>query len=76
MTSLLVHQAPGVTTGRRPGLFRRIASRVVDWLLAPGICELDARTLADIGASQTLRAQAELREAWRRMDTQHRWTGL
>ena len=72
MTTLNVCNVPGVTTGRRPSLLRR----AIAWLLEPGICELDMRTLADIGASQTLRAQAELREAWRRRLDPGRWHGL
>jgi hypothetical protein len=72
MTTISFQKVPGVTTGRRPGLFQRFAA----WLTEPGIHELDARTLADIGASQTLRAQAELREAWRHGFGPDRWHGL
>ena len=72
MTTLTVCKVPGVTTGRRPGLLQRIAA----WLTEPGLHELDARTLADIGASQTLRAQAELRAAWRQRLEPERWRGL
>lgn len=73
MTSTFSIRPPrDATTGRATRLLERLAA----WLTAPGVRDLDARTLADIGASQTLRAQAELRESWRVLDTPNRWTGL
>ncbi len=72
MTTLPVCNVPGITRGRRRSLLRR----AVAWFLEPGIGELDARTLADIGASQTLRAHAEWRAAWRRGLDPARWHGL
>ena len=72
MTTLSIRPAPGVTTGRP----RSLARRVFAWLTAPSLHELDTRMLADIGASQTLRAQAELREAWRETAGTSRWHGL
>ena len=72
MTTLSIRPAPGVTTGQP----RSLARRIFAWLTAPSLHELDTRTLADIGASQTLRAQAELREAWRETAGTSRWHGL
>jgi hypothetical protein len=46
----------------RPGLFARLAALY----MKPTLRELDLATLRDIGAPEALRAQAELREAWRR----------
>ena len=46
----------------RPGLLARLAAIY----LRPTLRELDLATLRDIGVPEELRAQAELREAWRR----------
>lgn len=69
MNTFSISRAVDIAARRRPNAF----ARAVAWIAAPGLHELDARTLADIGASQTLRAQAELREAWRQLSSPNRW---
>ena len=61
MNTTLLPTACAVSRPARPGLLARLAAIV----LRPSIRDLDLALLRDIGAPEVLRAQAELRQAWR-----------
>ena len=71
MSTCTLPPPAGIAAARRPTRLERLAA----WFKAPGIRELDARTLADIRVSDAVRAEAELRRAWHDLSGPGRWPG-
>ena len=63
MHTSTIHAPCASTRPARTGLLARLA----DIWLRPTQRDLDMALLRDVDAPEVLRAQAELREAWRRM---------
>ena len=61
MTTSSLHSPCTAAAPRRPGVLARLVAIV----MAPSLRDLDHALLNDVGAPEVLRAQAELREAWR-----------